>query len=108
MQGYAPYNMAKEAVRALTRSAAREWGADKITVNNAGRWPNHRQRTLTVTSNLPTYAQPKPQDMSWRVLWFFQAMFTDATGSRVAARAARKARTAATPSNAALNSKVVR
>ena len=34
MQGYAPYNMAKEAVRALTRSAAREWGADKITVNN--------------------------------------------------------------------------
>ncbi len=29
-----PYNMAKEAVRALTRSAAREWGADRITVNN--------------------------------------------------------------------------
>ncbi|QSL94670.1 SDR family oxidoreductase [Ectopseudomonas toyotomiensis] len=34
MQGYAPYNMAKEAVRALTRSAAREWGAEGITVNN--------------------------------------------------------------------------
>lgn len=34
MAPYAPYNMAKEAVRALTRSAAREWGADKITVNN--------------------------------------------------------------------------
>lgn len=32
--GYGPYNMAKEAVRALTRTAAREWGADKITVNN--------------------------------------------------------------------------
>jgi NAD(P)-dependent dehydrogenase (short-subunit alcohol dehydrogenase family) len=31
---YAPYNMAKEAVRALTRGAAREWGADNITVNN--------------------------------------------------------------------------
>lgn len=31
---YAPYNMAKEAVRALTRTAAREWGPDKITVNN--------------------------------------------------------------------------
>jgi NAD(P)-dependent dehydrogenase (short-subunit alcohol dehydrogenase family) len=31
---YAPYNMAKEAVRALTRVAAHEWGADKITVNN--------------------------------------------------------------------------
>lgn len=26
MVGYGPYNMAKEAVRALTRSAAREWG----------------------------------------------------------------------------------
>lgn len=34
MVGYGPYNMAKEAVRALTRTAAREWGADKITVNN--------------------------------------------------------------------------
>jgi len=34
MSGYGPYNMAKEAVRALTRTAAREWGADKITVNN--------------------------------------------------------------------------
>ncbi|WP_127019303.1 SDR family NAD(P)-dependent oxidoreductase [Rheinheimera mangrovi] len=32
--GYAPYNMAKEAVRALTRTAAREWAKDKITVNN--------------------------------------------------------------------------
>jgi NAD(P)-dependent dehydrogenase (short-subunit alcohol dehydrogenase family) len=26
--------MAKEAVRALTRTAAREWAADNITVNN--------------------------------------------------------------------------
>jgi 3-oxoacyl-[acyl-carrier protein] reductase len=34
MVGYGPYDMAKEAVRALTRVAAREWGADKITVNN--------------------------------------------------------------------------
>ncbi|MGM4963010.1 SDR family NAD(P)-dependent oxidoreductase [Tardiphaga sp. 1201_B9_N1_1] len=34
MVEYAPYDMAKEAVRALTRVAAREWGADKITVNN--------------------------------------------------------------------------
>jgi 3-oxoacyl-[acyl-carrier protein] reductase len=34
LMGYGPYNMAKEAVRALTRTAAREWGADKITVNN--------------------------------------------------------------------------
>lgn len=34
MVPYGPYGMAKEAVRALTRTAAREWGADKITVNN--------------------------------------------------------------------------
>jgi NAD(P)-dependent dehydrogenase (short-subunit alcohol dehydrogenase family) len=34
MLPYAPYNMAKEATRALTRTAAREWGPDKITVNN--------------------------------------------------------------------------
>jgi 3-oxoacyl-[acyl-carrier protein] reductase len=34
MANYGPYAMAKEAVRALTRVAAREWGADKITVNN--------------------------------------------------------------------------
>jgi len=31
--GVAPYNMAKEAIRALTRTAAREWGAKRITVN---------------------------------------------------------------------------
>ncbi|MET3442949.1 NAD(P)-dependent dehydrogenase (short-subunit alcohol dehydrogenase family) [Variovorax paradoxus] len=31
---YGPYNMAKEAVRALTRTAAHEWGKDNITVNN--------------------------------------------------------------------------
>lgn len=34
MVNYGPYVMAKEAVRALTRVAAREWGEDKITVNN--------------------------------------------------------------------------
>jgi 3-oxoacyl-[acyl-carrier protein] reductase len=31
--GFAPYNMAKEAIRALTRTAAREWGGKRITVN---------------------------------------------------------------------------
>lgn len=34
LAGYGPYNMAKEAVRALTRTAAREWAGDGITVNN--------------------------------------------------------------------------
>ena len=31
--GYGPYSAAKEAVRSLTRTAAREWGRDGITVN---------------------------------------------------------------------------
>ena len=30
---YGPYNAAKEAIRALSRAAASEWGADKIRVN---------------------------------------------------------------------------
>ena len=34
MVNYGPYAMAKEAIRALTRVSAREWGADNITVNN--------------------------------------------------------------------------
>ena len=33
MRGYAAYNASKEAIRALTRTAAREWGRDGIVVN---------------------------------------------------------------------------
>ena len=33
MAGYAAYNASKEAIRALTRTAAREWGRDGIVVN---------------------------------------------------------------------------
>jgi NAD(P)-dependent dehydrogenase (short-subunit alcohol dehydrogenase family) len=33
MRGYGAYNASKEAIRAITRTAAREWGADGITVN---------------------------------------------------------------------------
>jgi NAD(P)-dependent dehydrogenase (short-subunit alcohol dehydrogenase family) len=33
MAGYGAYNAAKEAIRALTRTAAREWGRDGIVVN---------------------------------------------------------------------------
>lgn len=33
MPGYGAYNVAKEGVRALTRTAAREWGRDGIVVN---------------------------------------------------------------------------
>ncbi|WP_419844812.1 SDR family NAD(P)-dependent oxidoreductase [Candidatus Poriferisocius sp.] len=31
--GYGPYGASKEAIRSLTRTAAREWGRDGITVN---------------------------------------------------------------------------
>ena len=31
--GYGPYNAAKESIRALSRAAASEWGADNIRVN---------------------------------------------------------------------------
>jgi NAD(P)-dependent dehydrogenase (short-subunit alcohol dehydrogenase family) len=33
MTGYGAYNASKEAIRALTRTAAREWGRDGIVVN---------------------------------------------------------------------------
>jgi NAD(P)-dependent dehydrogenase (short-subunit alcohol dehydrogenase family) len=33
MSGYAAYNASKEAIRALTRTAAREWGRDGVVVN---------------------------------------------------------------------------
>jgi NAD(P)-dependent dehydrogenase (short-subunit alcohol dehydrogenase family) len=33
MADYGAYNAAKEAIRALTRTAAREWGRDGIVVN---------------------------------------------------------------------------
>jgi NAD(P)-dependent dehydrogenase (short-subunit alcohol dehydrogenase family) len=33
MRGYGAYNASKEAVRALTRTAAREWGRDGIVIN---------------------------------------------------------------------------
>lgn len=33
MAGYGPYNASKEAIRALTRTAAREWGRDGIVAN---------------------------------------------------------------------------
>ncbi len=61
--GMGPYNMAKEAVRALTRTAAREWGADKITVNNvlpvAETW-GPEANVPPPTNALGRYGQPEP------------------------------------------------
>ena len=61
--GYGPYNMAKEAVRALTRTAAREWGADKITVNNvlpvADTWGAAAADMPPPTNALARYGSPE-------------------------------------------------
>lgn len=63
MSGYGPYNMAKEAVRALTRSAAREWGADKITVNNvlpvADTWGAAAAKTPAPANALARFGSPE-------------------------------------------------
>lgn len=60
---YAPYNMAKEAVRALTRVAAREWGADKITVNNvlpvADTWGAEANNIPTPDTPLGRFGSPE-------------------------------------------------
>lgn len=61
--GYGPYNMAKEAVRALTRTAAHEWGADKITVNNilpiADTWGAAAKNVPAPASALGRFGSPE-------------------------------------------------
>ncbi|MBV6791821.1 SDR family NAD(P)-dependent oxidoreductase [Xanthomonas euvesicatoria] len=61
--GYTPYNMAKEAVRALTRTAAREWGADGITVNNvltvADIWGAAASNAPAPTNALARFGSPE-------------------------------------------------
>lgn len=63
LMGYGPYNMAKEAVRALTRTAAREWGGDKITVNNvlpvADTWGAAAANTPAPSSALARFGSPE-------------------------------------------------
>ena len=54
MAGYGPYAMAKEAVRALTRVAAREWGKDGITVNNILPIANTYEKIPEVGLPMPT------------------------------------------------------
>lgn len=64
--GYGPYAMAKEALRALTRAAAREWGKHGITVNNlcpvaltdAMELAIQRGYPATPTTPIPRYGSP--------------------------------------------------
>ena len=67
--GYAPYASSKEAIRALTRSAAREWGKFGITVNclcpvsAAHRMPPGDEDPVRAKMFAETYAnQPIPRD----------------------------------------------
>jgi NAD(P)-dependent dehydrogenase (short-subunit alcohol dehydrogenase family) len=67
--GYAPYASSKEAIRALTRSAAREWGRFGITVNclcpvsAAHRMPPTDDDPVRAKMFAETYAnQPIPRD----------------------------------------------
>jgi NAD(P)-dependent dehydrogenase (short-subunit alcohol dehydrogenase family) len=67
--GYAPYASSKEAIRALTRSAAREWGTFGITVNclcpvsAAHRAPPADEDPERARMFAETYAnQPIPRD----------------------------------------------
>jgi len=66
--------------------------------------PELIQLGKTITTSLRTEQRTRARFG----IYGFQAIFTDALGSRDAARAATKASTAATPSNVALNSKVAR
>lgn len=63
MTGYGAYAMAKEAVRALTRVAARDWGVDKITVNNilpvADTWGAAALNTPPPTNALGRFGSPE-------------------------------------------------
>ncbi|WP_017956829.1 SDR family NAD(P)-dependent oxidoreductase [Rhizobium leguminosarum] len=63
LAGYGPYNMAKEAVRALTRTAAREWGGDNITVNNilpiADTWGAAEKEVPPPMSALARFGSPE-------------------------------------------------
>lgn len=72
LTGYGPYNMAKEAVRALTRTAAREWGADRITINNvlpvADTWGAAAANVPAPTNALARFGEPA-EDVAPAVLF---------------------------------------
>src|SRR3546814_13929670 len=57
--GFAPYAMAKEAIRGLTRVAAREWGADGLPVNKIGRATCGERVLSTGRSRMEADAQKK-------------------------------------------------
>lgn len=62
MVNYGPYAMAKEAIRALTRVAAREWGSDRITVNNVLPVANTYGADAATAPNTPLARLGSPEE----------------------------------------------
>src|SRR3546814_15902294 len=52
--GMKPYNMAKEALRAMTRTHAREWGDKRVTVNEPC--------PVALTESVPSALAPRPAE----------------------------------------------
>jgi NAD(P)-dependent dehydrogenase (short-subunit alcohol dehydrogenase family) len=60
-RGFAAYNASKEAIRALTRTAAREWAADGIVVNAiAPASVGHRGEAATRSEGYRTFVESCP------------------------------------------------
>lgn len=77
-RGFAAYNASKEAIRALTRTAAREWGADGITVNciapaaagHHGEAAKQSEGYRIFVENCPMGRQGDPETDIGPIAWF--------------------------------------
>jgi len=76
--GFAAYNASKEAVRAITRTAAREWGVDGITVNaiapasatHHGEAAKQSEGYQIFVDNCPMHRQGDPELDIGPIAWF--------------------------------------
>jgi NAD(P)-dependent dehydrogenase (short-subunit alcohol dehydrogenase family) len=77
-RGFAAYNASKEAIRALTRTAAREWAADGIVVNaiapaaaaHHGEAATRSEGYRTFVENCPMGRQGDPELDIGPIAWF--------------------------------------
>jgi 3-oxoacyl-[acyl-carrier protein] reductase len=83
LAGYGPYNTANEEVRALPRTAAREWGGDQITVNNllpiADTWGAAAAKTSPPAGALACFGSPE-EDIAPVVLFLASKVAQFLTG----------------------------
>jgi NAD(P)-dependent dehydrogenase (short-subunit alcohol dehydrogenase family) len=76
--GFAAYNASKEAIRALTRTAAREWAADGIVVNaiapasatHHGEAAKQSEGYRVFVDNCPMHRQGDPELDIGPIAWF--------------------------------------